>query len=538
MCYMSTKFVSYRAASKWAKTQKITTLTEWNDFPAEKRPPNIPKSPDFVYKKQWQGWSAFLDNGRRKTSVRTATYEQCRKWARENNIQTAKQWYTLKDRLPPSMPTVPDRVFKGVWTSWPDFLGTNKFSGVSIIERVTRLVLDSVFSPKSEEHRKQFAIGASKKRYMVDMLYPSINLVVEYDGQFYHLGKESNDVRKTKDLEDAGWKVVRIREGKLQKLNETWDVHFNKCRYEDDKVKIVLCHIKSLCDGGLLKTTATQSKRLARLVENLDLHPFYQKMGVYNEFVTYEECKEWAIKHKITGEAHWREFRKKNDVSKIPSNPERTYRGKGWINWPTFLENGQRSKKEEWATYQEASLWAQQNNIKSAREWYRLGSDRPTNMPTAPESTYKDQWVNWPTFLKNGNRPHRSFVSYEEASLWAKQNGITTGSQWIALKNRPENLPRYPDNVYIEEWVGWAAFLGVATYRGRVPTKKKVRKRVTERKFNFVSMRECAVWAKSNGVKTSKDWKKLGKTRPSNIPSDPPLAYKKEWTGWPNFFNC
>ena len=528
--------LSYEEASNWAKRNGVKTMGQWNAHRInDTLPTNLPRYPDWTYKTQWQGWSEFLQNGRRAPSKMTATYEECKKWAQENNIQTAKQWYNLKDKLPNSMPTAPEKAFYGVWQSWPEFLGNNTYSGVSIIERVTRLVLDSIFDPKAEEHRKQSEMGASGKKYMIDMLYSNIKLVIEYDGQFYHLGKDEQDIAKTQDLQDAGWSVIRIREGKLKKLNPVWDVHVSKYRYEEDKVKVVLAHVKSLIANDLLKVTAAQRKRVEHLIQNLDLHPFYQKMGVYNEFVSYEECQKWAAARNITGEAQWRTFKDAMEADKIPYHPERTYKNTGWVNWPTFLENGQRSKKENWATYEEASKWAQENKIKGAREWYRLGDKRPANMPTAPENTYKGQWENWPAFLKNGKKARGVYLSYEEASLWAKKNGIIKGTQWYAMKNKPENIPSYPDNVYIEEWAGWAAFLGVEPYRGKTPTKKLVRKRVTERKFNFVSYEECAIWAKNNGVKTCKDWKKI-KGRPSNIPSDPPMAYKKVWVSWPEFF--
>lgn len=529
--------LSYQDASNWAKENNVKTTGQWLALSHKNMlPENLPKNPNLAYKGQWKGWSAFLQNGRRPSCRTTATYEECQKWAQDNNIQTAKQWYNLKDKLPNSMPTAPEKAFENVWKSWPDFLGNNAYSGVSIIERVTRLVLDSIFDPEAEEHRKQSEMGASGKKYMVDMLYPNIKLIVEYDGQFYHLDKDEQDIAKTQDLQNAGWNVVRIREGKLKKLNPVWDVHVTKYKYEEDKVKVILTHIKSLIDRGLLQGTTSQTKKIEKLIGNLDLHPFYQKIGVYNEFVSYEECQKWALARNITGEAQWRTFKDAMEEDKIPYHPERIYKNNGWVNWPTFLENGQRSKKENWASYEDASKWAQQNKVKSAREWYRLGDRRPSNMPTAPENTYKDQWVNWPTFLNNGKRARGVYLSYEEASLWAKANGITKGTQWYAMKKKPENIPSYPDNVYIEEWAGWAEFLGVERYKGSKSSGvKRVRKRVTERKFNFVSYEECAIWAKNNGVETSKDWKKI-KNRPSNIPSDPPMAYKKVWVSWPEFF--
>lgn len=533
--------LSYEEASNWAKQNDIKTMGQWEAKRTNNTlPSNLPKYPNWFYKAQWQGWSKFLQNGRRPSSRMTKSYEECKKWAQENNIQTAKQWYTLGDKLPIGMPVTPDRVFKE-WSSWPDFLETSKFNGVSIIERVIRLVLDAVFEPRAEEHRKQFALGFSKKKYRIDMLYPKNKLIVEYDGQYYHLGKDDLDIAKTLDLQKAGWNVVRIREGTLKKLNSTWDVHVNKQRYQEEKVQLVLRHIKLLGDKGLLEIKPNPAKRLNNFIKDLDLHPFFQKIGVHNEFVTYEECKGWAVSHNILGEAQWRAVRKEMckkgiPIDNIPANPERTYKNNGWINWPTFLGNGQRSKKENWASYEDASKWAQQNKIKSAREWYRLGDKRPSNMPSTPESTYKDKWVNWPTFLNNGQKPNGSFVSYNEASLWAQTNSIKTGIQWTAIKNKPENIPSCPNNVYIEQWNGWADFLGVERYKGSKSSGvKKIRKRVTERKFNFVSYEECAVWAKNNGIQTSKEWKKI-KNRPSNIPSDPPMAYKKVWVSWPEFF--
>lgn len=530
---MSLKILSYSQASLWAQKNNIKTKAQWYNA-KNTLPPNIPPDPALAYKKKWIGWSNFLKS--RSSGHRpTATYEECKTWAKKNCIQTAKQWYSLKERLPFNMPTAPDRAFKGRWTTWEDFLGTNKLSGTSIAERVMRLVLDSIFSPKAKVHRKQTTQGSSGKNLQVDMLYPNLKLAIEYDGEFYHLNKEDLDENKTKDLQNCGWKVIRIREGKLDVIDPLWDVRIRKSHKKEEGVKIVLRHILDLNHKSLITLNQNNKEGLEGLLENLDLFKFYHKIGKHSEFLTYKKCQKWAIKHKISSETQWREFRHKMEKDGVPRNPDVVYKDKGWVNWPTFLENGQRSKRENWATYEEVMAWARNSGVKSAREWYRLGSKRPNNMPQSLESVYKEQWKNWPEFLNNGKRSWGSCASYQEASSWAKINNIKTGGQWRSFQNKPKNMPSYPDNVYIEEWAGWAAFLGVEPYQGKVPTKKLVRKRVTERKFNFVSYEECAIWAKNNGVKTCKDWKKI-KNRPSNIPSDPPKAYKKIWVSWPEFF--
>ena len=49
----------------------------------------------------------------------------------------------------------------------------------------------------------------------VDILIRSQNLVVEYDGVYWHKGKLATDRRKTEMLKAAGWSVLRIRETPL-----------------------------------------------------------------------------------------------------------------------------------------------------------------------------------------------------------------------------------------------------------------------------------------------------------------------------------
>lgn len=44
------------------------------------------------------------------------------------------------------------------------------------------------------------------------------NVVIEYDGAYWHMGKADTDERKSRDLLDAGWIVVRLRENGLPSL--------------------------------------------------------------------------------------------------------------------------------------------------------------------------------------------------------------------------------------------------------------------------------------------------------------------------------
>jgi hypothetical protein len=56
-------------------------------------------------------------------------------------------------------------------------------------------------------------------KWHCDIVIPQTWLIVEYDGEYWHRNKRSGDIRKTKDLIDAGWRVIRVREQPLELLH-------------------------------------------------------------------------------------------------------------------------------------------------------------------------------------------------------------------------------------------------------------------------------------------------------------------------------
>lgn len=55
-------------------------------------------------------------------------------------------------------------------------------------------------------------------RWKVDVLVPSVRLVIEYDGVYWHRNKQEVDARKTVDLIQSGFLVARLRENNLGNL--------------------------------------------------------------------------------------------------------------------------------------------------------------------------------------------------------------------------------------------------------------------------------------------------------------------------------
>lgn len=65
-------------------------------------------------------------------------------------------------------------------------------------------------------------VMTAERTWHCDAVLPKKKTVIEYDGWYWHRGpaKHRRDRFKTKSLQDAGWKVIRVREAPLKPLNE------------------------------------------------------------------------------------------------------------------------------------------------------------------------------------------------------------------------------------------------------------------------------------------------------------------------------
>jgi very-short-patch-repair endonuclease len=61
-------------------------------------------------------------------------------------------------------------------------------------------------------------IVTSERIHDADIIIRSHKLVVEYDGSYWHQNKVQKDKEKIAKLRSAGWKVIRVREAPLKKL--------------------------------------------------------------------------------------------------------------------------------------------------------------------------------------------------------------------------------------------------------------------------------------------------------------------------------
>jgi len=221
-------------------------------------------------------------------------------------------------------------------------------------------------------------------------------------------------------------------------------------------------------------------------------------------FPSYQEAK------RIVGEAGIKSckvYQKSYRKLKLPSLPEKYYRGKGWTNWNVFLGK----EKFIFPSYQEAKRIVEKNGIKSQSEY--LAVYKKLRLPSGPSKYYCGKgWVNWNVFL---GKKKVIFPSYEEAKRIVEKNGIKSQSEYLAVYKELD-LPSNPHLNYKDKgWVNWGVFLGKDTYE--YPLYEEAQRIVIEK-----------------GIKSQGDYRSYYKGL--RLPAAPNMYYKnKGWTSWFDF---
>ena len=135
------------------------------------------------------------------------------------------------------------------------------------------------------------------------------------------------------------------------------------------------------------------------------------------QWMSYEEARQHIQREKIDGspintQAKFQKWSQSGErPSNFPSSPWSVYANKGWVNWSHFLGKNPKtptiSKTRQWMGYEEAKQYIQSiglnegSRILNRAEFWRwsLSEKRPSAFPASPESTYKDKWEGWDSFL-------------------------------------------------------------------------------------------------------------------------------------------
>lgn len=229
----------------------------------------------------------------------------------------------------------------------------------------------------------------------------------------------------------------------------------------------------------------------------------------------------------------------------IPTDPQRVYRGHGWVSYSDWLGFEAR-RPPSWRPFEESREFARGLGFRSGRQWFdyvtgRLASTtpKPNDIPSNPSSVYADKgWSGWGDFLGTGNvsvfeRTYRKFLA---ARRFARSLNLKKRDEWNDytagkrpdLPPVPDDIPRRPHEYYRDKgWITFGDFLGT----GRVA------------RGQYLPFSEARLFVRSLQLRTTTEWHEYcaGRTphkgtRPSNIPRDPQRVYKGEgWSGFPDW---
>jgi predicted helicase len=248
-------------------------------------------------------------------------------------------------------------------------------------------------------------------------------------------------------------------------------------------------------------------------------------------YLSFSEAKDFLAKLKLKSRKEWDSYCKSgNKPENIPAFPNRTYKNE-WKGMGDFLGTGKIAYVNmKYLPFNEAKLFALNLNLKTKDEWftYAKTDNKPKNIPTAPNNTYKLDWKGWGDFLGTGRIATFSikYRPFEEARVFARKLKLNSINQWLNYckqGKKPDDIPTKPNSTYKNEWISWGDYLG----NGKIADQFKLYR-------SFDSARE---FARKLGLKSGAQWITYSKSdkKPQDIPAFPQRTYKSEWKGMADF---
>lgn len=196
----------------------------------------------------------------------------------------------------------------------------------------------------------------------------------------------------------------------------------------------------------------------------------------YIDYLNYEKAKEY-VQNKlkfIKTTKEWKEYLKNNDLSikRIPRQPQKYYKDKGWTVWKDFLGNKRKNELySNYFTYEEAKIFIKNNlmHINSANLWRENAKSKliPERIPNKPDRYYKKtgDWISWGDFLGTGvMAPNKIiFLDFKEAKKYIHKLKIKNNKEWRQYCNfgtKPKSIPFNPPVTYKNDWIDWYDWLG------------------------------------------------------------------------------
>ena len=188
------------------------------------------------------------------------------------------------------------------------------------------------------------------------------------------------------------------------------------------------------------------------------------------DFLPFEEARAFVRSLEFKSQKEWQAWSKSGKRPRnIPSAPNKIYKEKRWVDWPDWL--GYKSVGFlPFEVVREVARGLEFKSQKEWQAWSKSGK-RPPYIPSNPNKIYKGKgWVSWDDWL--GYAGWLSFDEAREIvrssnlrSTHVWENWEKSANEWRSWSThaRPRNIPSHPFQIYSREWISWADWLGYET---------------------------------------------------------------------------
>jgi hypothetical protein len=366
-------FLSYSEAKEYLSQLNFNCE---NDFYAwaktSERPKNIPASPRKTYGKDFISMGDFLGSGNYHFKE-YFSFEECIKFVHSlnlNSIMEFQKWITQNKKTTP-VPSHPYEIYPQ-FEGWPEFLGYQR--NVSVGEKT----ISSILVSNDINHLHQYTFSDC-----VDLRPLPFDIAIIGENQEVKLLIEFHGIQHFEPVDFYGGEEALRQTQKRDKIKKDY------C--QKNNIPLVEITYKQNLEIELVNALASHN-----IVVDLSLK---RKTAINRSFLSFEEARSIVQNLNIKSVKDFHRL-KEARPSGVPSEPNLTYRKKGWVSWGDFLgTNKIQSKKAVFVSYDECKKWMIDNRIKSGEDWKSKRKNKPIFIPSHPNKIYKSEWPGWKKFL-------------------------------------------------------------------------------------------------------------------------------------------
>ena len=317
-------YLNYLEAKEIVRKLGLKSQNEWREYAkSSKKPYDIPAKPSDVYKKEFEGFGAWLGTGRISDNLKRQklflSYKDAIQYLKPlefDYISDYRKW-CKEGKRPEFIPSVPEKVYKDDNFKWSNFLSNDK-----LIPRKEKIQGYLTFNKARRYMRSQGLKNLRElQRFTKSKKFPSN---IPKDPKFY---------KEYKNLGD--W----IGTDRVGNRNRSW------MSFEDARKYVRSLGLKS---GKEWLNYISQGKKPIEIPSNPNqVYKEFKGMGDWlgtytiqtqkREYLSFKKAKVVLSKENMRTSKDWREFCKSNKRPlNIPSDPDRKYEDE-WKGWADFL---------------------------------------------------------------------------------------------------------------------------------------------------------------------------------------------------------